>query len=919
MFLIFRHEPLIGSVQKECMHVRTCLLLLVMLISVLVPVYGETTIIPPGGEVFLGEEGLDISQAVPYPYDAIAFFPPGSSPSSETPSDIIRVDGRRFSILPVLFAGLTGTWYQWDSRLQRPGSVAFIVRVPRIQVKVINRETMKDVSGGVATRGSPLLIAVESNLEPVSRRPGYDPVRDGVYDLLVTTPAGGTLTSIQTPYHGSYSLLRLTPAGNPDYIPPLSSGGWDTDPVSQGRSDYTGVYRISPRVTLNRIDSNLAGTPYTDDIRGTSLTFGSDTLSLTARSAVTRGNPFTVEITGSPGMQYHLWVESSSRSGEYGDQAPMILFAQSGVTQDLPEGPYVIGSYPVESESGKPLKQLVSDEPYHGVKYYAAVVPDSDGRRVVELRTSSATRDGTYTINLEGRSGSGRVIHDSTEIRVTKGEISLNTGRDSYPMGEEILLSGRNSGSCETYLFMTGPNLPSSGSRLEAPDREVRNMDPGSFTMADGDCETWEYRFRTGNLGIDAGTYTIYAVSAPVDRNHLSGNPYETLSLTLRRPVFAVENGPSVIAAGDPLYITGVSAGAYNGVAIWIFGHNRMIYDTVPVDSGGFFEYELRESQTESLVPGQYLVVIQHPMGNGEFDIWPDGRRELVLGSYPYPGAPQFRISGPGALDSSSAASALINALKSPFIDDTYSTREITIRSPKIVLDDASAEYFLYEPVYVTGTTNLAVGDRLLIEITDNQFIPTIKGSDRGSDGFSGTAEVMPGPREDRIFSLTIPPGRLDIGEYRVFVQAVSSRASDSGLLAILPVPPAGDVVNITTTTEPQAVLTPVEEVTIYVSVQESPITPAVTPTIAEPLPEVSPKEKPALPRLPADHSPLLYLGVGALAGLLLSGFILLIARTRSGRMQKQEDETRSPAPEEAAEPIPEDDSSGEDEENEEE
>mgnify|MGYP003764823755 CR=1 FL=1 len=50
-----------------------------ILIILNIPVLADPVIIPPGGEVYLGEEGLDIRYAVPYPYTSIAYFPAGSS------------------------------------------------------------------------------------------------------------------------------------------------------------------------------------------------------------------------------------------------------------------------------------------------------------------------------------------------------------------------------------------------------------------------------------------------------------------------------------------------------------------------------------------------------------------------------------------------------------------------------------------------------------------------------------------------------------------------------------------------------------------------------------------------------------------------------------------------------------------------
>jgi hypothetical protein len=52
-----------------------------------------------------------------------------------------------------------------------------------------------------------------------------------------------------------------------------------------------------------------------------------------------------------------------------------------------------------------------------------------------------------------------------------------------YP-GSEVTLAGTSTGSDTVYLFVTGPNLPADGGRLDALQTPVRSGDPESFTTA---------------------------------------------------------------------------------------------------------------------------------------------------------------------------------------------------------------------------------------------------------------------------------------------------------------------------------------------------------------------------------------------------------------------------------------------------
>mgnify|MGYP005832074677 CR=1 FL=1 len=115
----------------------------------------------------------------------------------------------------------------------------------------------------------------------------------------------------------------------------------------------------------------------------------------------------------------------------------------------------------------------------------------------------------------------------------------------AYP-GSVVTLTGTSTGSDTVYLFVTGPNLPASGGRLESPGTPVRSGDAGSFTtVAVGADERWTYRWRTGDTGLDPGTYTVYVVDAPVDRSDLSGHAYTAISVTLGIP----PETPATVAA----------------------------------------------------------------------------------------------------------------------------------------------------------------------------------------------------------------------------------------------------------------------------------------------------------------------------------------------------------------------------------
>lgn len=138
----------------------------------------------------------------------------------------------------------------------------------------------------------------------------------------------------------------------------------------------------------------------------------------------------------------------------------------------------------------------------------------------------------------------------------------------SSTLGSTIPLSGYASGTNAVYLFLTGPNLPSNGVSL---DNVNQRADEGYFTQVDVISGKWSYSWNTQNLGLDYGTYTVWVVDSPVDRSHLAGADYGTISVTFAAPSVSV-SAPTPAPAGglfirsDPSRSGVFLAGTYYGI-----------------------------------------------------------------------------------------------------------------------------------------------------------------------------------------------------------------------------------------------------------------------------------------------------------------------------------------------------------------
>jgi len=139
----------------------------------------------------------------------------------------------------------------------------------------------------------------------------------------------------------------------------------------------------------------------------TSLQSGTD--------VVTRGQRFTVIVTGRPNTPYYVWAARTfSMTGEYGDRPPVIVGSTENVAQDSPSGPYTIGSYAYRGGNGRTIIDDVapSTSDISNTRYYALVTTDAAGRAIVAFQTLPGTREKTFSIKVENPqySDSGTVM-----------------------------------------------------------------------------------------------------------------------------------------------------------------------------------------------------------------------------------------------------------------------------------------------------------------------------------------------------------------------------------------------------------------------------------------------------------------------------------------------------------------------------
>jgi len=796
-----------------------------------------------GATVFIGEENLDITHAMDG--DAkLGYWAAGAviDSSSPFPTDSVS-NPESYSISQSQFGLYTGTWYHLKSDMTRNGT-AFYVKDPSLSLNVMT-EFNDDVGGKTIVAGTNVTFKIKTNIVLDDKREilesgKYYPVNitnsgdKGFMNIIVKSESGAEYTALQTPDKISVPIQKLF-VNSTDY---QWNGIWNTGATTNGQRVYqSGNYLITVESLLNNMRENYrnAGAAYTGKTVSSvvTVTLGSDNLKINSnKDSIVRGKPFSVTITGKASTSYNVWVRGTHSMGnDNSSRAPMINAYQSGVNVSDPNTAgyrYQNGVLVVDDVAWVSDVNHTIDNPY-----FALVTTDSSGTRVVEFTTSSNTKDQKYTIRVETTGGTTK--SDEVDVKVGKGGVTLAASGDgSYYLGEEIKLSGTNTESADTFLFITGPNLDSNGARINEPSESVVSGDESTFkdVVVDSD-NIFKYTWGTASIDLDSGTYTVYAVSKPVDRSKLQDTSYATVSVTIKKPfVSAAASQPSV-AKGDPVFIEGHAEGnPSSGVAIWILGKNYAKRFTQSVDSDSTYKYEIKSGETDIMATGQYFIVVQHPMQNNVFDI--DIRDAYVYNkqlssSTSSDGLNIFKLYGSGSLQGTDAAEALVQAINDPNVDDTYTKLNILIEEPLIVIDPIGDKH-IGDRFTLNGRTNLAIDDDIMVEAYSSSFKPTAKTQSGEFAGVTQTVKVVKGDSGLNKFSLDIDTSTFKVDEYIVTAQGITQGTTGTTLFNII----TGASTTVPTPT-PVAIVTAPVIVTVPATV---PPTVAITPT---PTPTKSP------------------------------------------------------------------------------
>ncbi|MDI6718143.1 MAG: MEMAR_RS02690 family S-layer glycoprotein [Methanomicrobiales archaeon] len=759
------------------------LMVLVAVSALASPVAARTAAktIVNGDTIFVFENGLNITGVLPgQTIDELRYY---ADLSSQTPTNVIAVDNpSSFDVLSIDVGTDTGIYYAFNAEAGTINTSNY-VRILRPSVTlgvVLNDSRVSSVDGQSISRNTDIAFKLTNNVGnafPDGFKPNIS--------IELTTPNGGKITRI-----GDTDLSRVLLTGSVVYAP-----------VTNLEDLSAGTYTAIAKWPSTGVGSDF----YMDGVDSNTVSFTLTTKAVSIESnkeTVVRGNNFVTTISGESNHRYYVYVQGA---GVADDAYPTIIAGQPGVNIVSPVG--------VTNAATAP-------------NTFANVTTTAGGTRPIEWRTTTSTSDRTFTIRVVDAEAATSPADDTVRVRVEKGRVTITPeGTGAFYLGEEITLSGTNTESDTVYLFMTGPNLEPNGVPLTDISVASTTGNASTFTVDDVEADdTWEFKWNTGTIdgGLpDAGTYTIYAASAAVDKSDITDAQYAIASIQLRKGFVTATVSNQVVAQGDDLTITGTAEGKPDSLNIWIFGRNFRQLTTTDVEDDGTYEFEL--DTTDTMSTGQYFVVVQHPMGNGIPDITANfttgNNVRAIFGNSNSAGtAPNFGPVFLSGLQASDAAQALIDALNSANVDDTYTRLTFLIEAPWITIDPVG-DHQVGDTFTITGTTNLAEGDQLLVEIQSAAFSPTEKTVTDGFSGQTGTVEVQKGDAVNT-WSFEVDASTFRPDQYIVTVESIeAAEASTSTTFNVVertttPTPtettPVATTPPAETTTVPPTTTTPV-------------------------------------------------------------------------------------------------------------
>ena len=324
-------------------------------------------------------------------------------------------------------------------------------------------------------------------------------------------------------------------------------------------------------------------------------------------------------------------------------------------------------------------------------------------------------------------------------------------------IGDRIVFSGTNTDSNTTYLFITGPGLWETGSQIESNDSRIAPVTNGVVStfraVRVGTDNRWSWTWDTHKVPLNTGTYAIYAVSSPRDKNHLGSAIYDSVPINITESTLSAAARPTNAGEGEIITISGKATGkTASGIAIWVIGPDYSDRSVVEPDLDGHYSLEIDSGATH-LLPGIYHVFVEHPSSDETFDL-------DLNGDYLFNNEIRsniFTFQGNGRLYGETAYTAFSAAVNGPKHDDIFVPVSFTLGT----LPATTAVTISASPL--VNATNSPVNGTMVSgasTIPGNPAGPPVAGSTLPPDP-AGTVPGVPGNSSGNLSS---PEGNTGAG-----------------------------------------------------------------------------------------------------------------------------------------------------------
>ncbi|MCK9581242.1 MAG: DUF3821 domain-containing protein [Methanoregula sp.] len=221
------------------------ILIVLILVFFIGPASGAITDISPGGTVFIGEQGLDITHAMAGDTQ-IGWWASAASISESAPSQKVPIPSlTSFSVTPSTFASYTGSWFRLDPAGNANGT-AFNVVDPNLEIRIEDTTVGVDVTDKWVSTDDEIRFRIDTNLVPIAQRSGVTSVP---ITIKVQDPSGSTYSSLVNSAGTATSLVDYPITTTPQYTAAI----WDTGQ----RSIYSpGTYVIWAECNVNSMKDN---------------------------------------------------------------------------------------------------------------------------------------------------------------------------------------------------------------------------------------------------------------------------------------------------------------------------------------------------------------------------------------------------------------------------------------------------------------------------------------------------------------------------------------------------------------------------------------------------------------------------------------------------------------------------------------